>query len=494
MRYKIALSLTLLLGIIVIIAAQFSIPAIFNADGYLHIRMADFIRHFGLRYDFHWARFSIFADHFADKDFLYHLLLVPFTFAENIFFAAKVSACVFAIFLFLVYFLILRRYSLRWLVPVFLIIFFCSSSFLGSLCQPRPLSIVFALTLLFVHFLINKNKWAVFFTVLIYTLCHVSAPFLLVFAFMIELTRWTSDKEFCLDSIKMTLFGLLAGFLIHPNFPNNLLVFYLNGILVPVFALKWGLELGAEFFPVSSRDFVLNYPFVFLGVLFLIGAGLTQKKRIGFSTRAWLAIAGFFFVFSFFSRRYAEHAYLLVLIGLASYITEWWQSQERFVLIRKNKKLLVISVGVLILFFCAVSYYTYKDFKQSAFVENVYGKHFEAVGKWMSENIPAGEIVFHSNWSDSQYLIGINPKDDYFVTLDPIYMYWKDPEKYKIYRDIAFGRTLDPYNALKQEFGVTYGYAGKNYFSGLINQVRPDPRFEVLAEDGLGVIFKLKNL
>ena len=32
---------------------------------------------------------------------------------------------------------------------------------------------------------------------------------------------------------------------------------------------------------------------------------------------------------------------------------------------------------------------------------------------------------------------------------------------------------------------------GKNYFSGLINQIRKDSRFTMLAEDNLGVIFQL---
>jgi len=142
--------------------------------------------------------------------------------------------------------------------------------------------------------------------------------------------------------------------------------------------------------------------------------------------------------------------------------------------------------------FTLIGLRTYKEFRLRAATEQLYGRHFESVGKWMAQNIPPGEVIFHSNWSDSQYLIGLNPRDDYFVTLDPIYMYYWNPKKYNLYRSIAFGNSQDPYLSLKQEFDVRYGYVGKNYFSGLINQIRPDGRFEVLAEDGLGLIFKLK--
>ena len=106
-------------------------------------------------------------------------------------------------------------------------------------------------------------------------------------------------------------------------------------------------------------------------------------------------------------------------------------------------------------------------------------------------NVPEKELIFHANWSDSQYLIGLNPKDDYFVTLDPVYMYNKNPELYKIYRDVSFGRTMNPYAVLKDTFKVKYGYAGKNYFNSLIEQIRKDSHFTILAEDQFGVIFKL---
>ncbi|MGE5196909.1 MAG: hypothetical protein ACM3IL_00160, partial [Deltaproteobacteria bacterium] len=142
--------------------------------------------------------------------------------------------------------------------------------------------------------------------------------------------------------------------------------------------------------------------------------------------------------------------------------------------------------------FAMLGYHTYKGMRERLRAERIYNEHYEAVGAWMAKYLPAGEVVFHANWSDSQYFIGLNPKDDYFVTLDPIYMYYWNKRLYNLYREIAFGRLNDPYAALKKIFKVTYGYAGRNYFSGLIAQVKADPRFEVMAEDNLGVVFRLK--
>jgi len=139
---------------------------------------------------------------------------------------------------------------------------------------------------------------------------------------------------------------------------------------------------------------------------------------------------------------------------------------------------------------CSVS--TYKNLRQDALVHRFYDSHYEAVGEFFKENIPKGELIFHTNWSDSQYFIGIDPDNDYFVTLDPTYMFYYDRKLYNLYREVSFGNGKDPYDVIKNTFHANYGYAGKNYFGGLIQQIRGDPRFRILAEDNLGVIFKLE--
>lgn len=377
-------------------------------------------------------------------------------------------------------------------MPVFLLLFFLSANFLRGVSEPRPMVLVLGLTLLFTHFLIQKKQWALFFTTVAYTLTHVSGPYLLFFAFLAEAVRFGSQREFTWRSIRSVGLGLALGILTHPNFPNNLIVFYLNGIIVPVYALKWGLELGAEFFPIDTREFVLAYPVIFFGLLVLLALSASSSLKIKLSTKVWMALSGFFFIFSFFSRRYLIHLYPMFLVSLAAYISDWWESKERLILARQYKVLrlsLLVLAGAL---FILVSRGAYKDYRQNMLGDLQYNRHFEAVSKFMRENIPAGETIFHANWSDSQYFIGLNPQNDYLVTFDPTYMYYWNPEKYKLYRQISFGGASDPYTAIKEEFNASYGYAGKNYFSGLINQVRNDSRFQVLAEDGLGVVFRLK--
>ena len=199
-----------------------------------------------------------------------------------------------------------------------------------------------------------------------------------------------------------------------------------------------------------------------------------------FETKAFLALGLVFFALSFTCKRYLSHGYLIMLAAFSCYISDSLQTKWRV------KKSALMALCFLII---ALAVNAFNGIRYNALVSRVINGHYESAGRWMEKNIPAGELIFHANWSDSQYFIGLNPKNDYFVTLDPVYMYNKNPELYKIYRDVSFGKTTDPYTALKDTFNIKYGYAGKNYFNGLVEQIRKDSRFTILAEDNFGIIF-----
>ncbi len=488
--YRILALTVLVFCIVAIIWIQFWTPTLYGADGYLHIRMAKFIKDYGLKYDFHWARYSTFAKNFSDKDLLYHLLLIPFTNFSNIFFGAKLSSILFAIIFFIAFFFVLRTYSIKPLIPLFLIAVLLSDRFFYLLLWPRPMIFVITLTILGIYFLIEEKLWSVFIVTIIYCLSHVSGPYMFLYALLTESTRYLNTKRFNLKSIGIVVLGIVASYLIHPNFPNNILVFYLNAILVPIYAVKWGLELGAEFFPISTREYLLSYPFLVLAIILILFIAVILRPKATLKTQVFLFHSSIYFIFSFLSQRYIAHGYPLILLSLASYVQDYFKDEAKSFLHLKNifRSIIIFLCGSGLIF----GIYTYKNLRQFAFVSKVFDSHYEVVGRFLQQNAPKGELIFHTNWSDSQYFIGVNPENDYLVTFDPMYMFYYDRKLYNLYRDVSFGRTKDPYNILKYTFKVNYGYAGKNYFGGLIEQLRKDGRFKVMAEDNLGLIFKIE--
>ncbi|OGR87839.1 MAG: hypothetical protein A3A86_00345 [Elusimicrobia bacterium RIFCSPLOWO2_01_FULL_60_11] len=474
----------LILGGIAMLAVQYSIPTLWEADGYYHIRMAEAVRREGPVKKFHWARYSYFATNFADKDFLYHVLLIPFTAFSGFFPGAKAAAVFFAFLLFLAYFYVLKERAGGAWAPPFLILFLLSSHFLSALSRPRPMVAAIALMLLGIHWALQRKSARLFGVAFCYGFLHITAPLVPAFALLIEWMRRQDpeDGTFSWRPFLASSGGVLLSWLLHPNFPNNLLFMWLNLILVPIYAAKGGiLELGGEFFPLNSRDLFMSYPVILPGLLLLIWASFDRPAKTRFQTKALFIISSLFLIGGFFSQRYLIHGYPVFLLWMASYLTDMYGTVATV----PYRTKWTMGLGILL-----AGSITFNGIKAQAQVEKIVNSHYEAVGKWMRENLPPGEVIFHANWSDSQYLIGLNPQDDYFVTLDPIYMYAWNKDLYALYRDVAFGRAADPYTVLRNAFKVRYGYAGRNYFSPLIRQIETDKRFRILAQDGLGVIFE----
>src|SRR6266571_4773486 len=54
------------------------LPVLYDADGYYHLAVARAYAERGVFHTLDWARFSVMHDGFGDKEFLFHVLLIPF--------------------------------------------------------------------------------------------------------------------------------------------------------------------------------------------------------------------------------------------------------------------------------------------------------------------------------------------------------------------------------------------------------------------------------
>ncbi|MBN3037972.1 MAG: hypothetical protein JW869_00985 [Candidatus Omnitrophica bacterium] len=486
---KIVIILAFLVGVVAIIFTQFATPTLYGTDSYLHIRMAELIKNSGPLNEFHWAKFSVFSKYFADKEFLYHVILIPFTLAPDIFFGAKLASCFFGVLFLFIFFFLLRKYVSTSLIPIFILAVLFSANFLCSLSITRPMTLAISLSLLAAYFLIEKRLWAIGIITVIYCLSHVSGPYILFYALATETVRYIAKREFYSKSLIVVSFSILLAYLIHPNFPNNFLAFYLNGVLIPVQGLKGAFELGGEHLPLTTRELLTNYPLIIPGMLLILLLSIFSGAKTRFVTQVLAVYSTIFLLLSFVSHRYIVHSYPFILLFIASYLSDYLRGDSAFGAFAKNRFLTFGSMATLSLLAIALAFKTVADIDlYAAFFEKRNG-HYERMGEWMAENIPKGELMFHTGWIDSSFFIGINPKNDYFLALHPIYMYWGEREIYNLYKRLSWGQVRDPYSVLKYVFRVNYGYARKDY--SLSRQIKDDERFKILKEDAKGFIFKL---
>ena len=455
---------------------QWLTPTIWGADGYFHIRLAEMMKHQGLLKTLPQAQLSYFNDRFSDKDWLYHLLLIPFTLGRSIFVGAKWAAWFGDGWLYSSLIIVSSFYTPWQFWPVSGALFFASDHFLRTISEPRPMILALGLGLWLVHWLIQKKGKLLFWGSFIYGWLHITAPLVLIYGLIMK--RW--------KLILAAGLGLLLSMLIYPNFPNNWFYFYLNGILVPWFAVRWRvLELGAEFFPLSWQQYLSSYFIIPAGLAVMLIINVWQKPKTSRNTQIWFLISAIFLIMGIKSQRYLAHGYPFFILSLTTFLGDLRKKVRRW-----NDGMILLGIVVIFLLLGKSLQQMVLRGKSERFVNT----HYEQMGSWLKDNLPKGELIFTANWSDPQYFIGINPNNNYFVAMDPVYMWHKDKNLYQQYRMVALGQDKDPYTTLKNVFKINYGYAGKLYFWALVGQVKKDNRFEVMQEDQLGIIFRLKEI
>ena len=123
-------------------------PRLADYDSWFHIRYAWLLRQHGPWMDFPWMPHSFFADGFVDHQWLYHVLLVPFTFVEDLRVGAKASAVALSSFAVTAFSVVLHRRGVRWPV-LWAVVLLAGSRFLTvRLMMPRTQALSLAFLLL----------------------------------------------------------------------------------------------------------------------------------------------------------------------------------------------------------------------------------------------------------------------------------------------------------------------------------------------------------
>jgi len=468
---------------------QFLAPTLYGVDGYYHIGVTNFIKQFGFNYSFRWCQFSTFGYSFSDKDLLLHIFTLPFCWLSgDLIFAAKCAVILLDLLFLLTITLILKKYLPNFLIPPFLITIFLSPTFSVYFLYLRPATLASILTILGIYFLIKKQHFIVFFISSLYTLTHISFPMMAVFALICEFIRYEYKKEFFLKNVVFVILGIILGTLIHPNFPYNLLSFYLNGILVPFYSFSGkDIDFGRELYSITTKDAFLQNFMVFFTLGLIFWSALISRVKVSFATLVFLGCSSIYFALSFFSNRFWYLLNPLVVILAASFLRDWWETKKDIETIKRRIRFfLVVWAGISM----GAGFYCFDSLLNTVNANISQNTHYENAAKWMKDNVPGGETIYHAYWSDSPYFICFNPKNNYLVALDPIYMYYFSPKTYEIYRDLKNGLIKEEaYSYLKYTFGVTYGYTRKS--AGFYTTIKGDNRFKIIYEDEYGVVFKL---
>jgi len=468
---------------------QFSTSAICcgDFDGYYHIKWAQMLwqnfraKHFSPP-SFIWLPLTTLNLHdYVDHHLLFHIILIPFTWFRDLQTGAKVAAALFAsVAVFSCYWLIVRyeiRYRLIWLLALLA----SSAPFLYRLNMTKapPFAIIFLVT--GVYLLFEKKFWPLLPLTFVFALTYDMFVLLILAAAVWTIVIGWTEQRFEWRPLAWVLLGSVLGLVINPYFPHNLYLFYEHA-RVKITPNDFATKVGNEWYPYDTREFVANcyvaLAAMLAGYLFLDIEDRERAERPLF----FLLLSTSLLLMTARWKRFAEYFPPFAILFAAFTLENFWRGRAIFTRlpdsvmedlrpfldrqqpsatakeIKQQETWRLIKAGFASITLGAALfinvYHTAKDIHGSE------GLDYYAKGAaWMRSNIPAGQIVFNTDWDDFPRLFFFDPTHVYVSGLDPTYLLDKNPELSKLYEKITTGDEEDPGPLIRDRFGTRWVFS-----------------------------------
>jgi len=434
---------------------RISAPEPWSYDEYYHLGLAREMRS-GIRIEsFRWTPFSILYDRFADKEPLFHLLLLPL--AGLRLESAGMLGCllgqVFLVGSFAWAFWRLRVPRPWWFV---LALPALGTLFLQRLEMVRPHVWLIGFSALTVALLVERRWRALFVVCALFGLAHtggwISIPLAVLWSLSgIAVSEQPEGRRIPWQPIAAVAGGWLLGQLVHPEVPANFRLFFIQNFVIPFQATAAGnavlrSQIGTELSPPDPAILQQQWP-AFVAPVLVLAALLWQRPlrsratlTVGLTSLAFLA-AG-----SLAIRRFFELGAPLALLALALVLRE--RRDRGLPPLLPNWGRLLAAAGIALgALWTVAALRTYGYGHVSAPRE---------MARWLGEHGAAGERVFTAQWADSAPLLYSAPQLQSLVALDPTFFYSKDPALFATYTAIVEGRHPDPARAIRERFGARW--------------------------------------
>lgn len=473
---------------------QFSTPDICcgDFDGYYHIRWSRMLWEAlksGRLPQFRALPLTMLSPgQYSDQHFLFHLLLIPFTWTASLRDGAKWAAVTFGSIAVICCFWLLWRYCGRHALIWLIALLGSSSLFLErmSMTRAQSVSLVFIVAGMAVLFE-RKYRWLVligFLYVWTYNLFVVLACMVVIWAAV----EWWNQRRLDLAPIGWTALGFFAGFSVNPYFPRNANLFW-EHLTSKVVNQPGG---GAEWYSLPGWLLLLSSFAAFAAMVFgYIGFGslLRSGDRSKLRKPLFLLIfASLLLVATVRSKRFTEYWPPIAILFAAFTLDELLDTRSELQLSRRTKTA-TASVAVMLLA-CLVYQLHLAELEMQS---PIGPQQYHDGSEWLRAHVPPGDIVFNVAWDDFPKLFYYDPSRAYVSGLDPMYLSDAHPELGRLYDQIAAGHADDPGNTISKAFGARYIFVGKPVPNPFYAHALFSGQFDKLYEDSQCVILGVKE-
>jgi hypothetical protein len=413
-------------------------PAIPDADSYYHLAVARGFATDGYPEALPWARFSVLGRTFGDKELGFHWFLVPFTLGDaatggrlalallNAAMAAGITA--FA-----------ARTAGWWSMAVPLWLYAAAPMLTFRLIRLRPELLALLLLLALVAAVLHRRYvWVAVIAALFalsYTAFHVVVGLCVLWFFV--------DRDWKLPV--SALAGTVAGLLVHPGFPDNLGIWWIQN--VRFFLEKSRLDVGTEITAATTDFFFAGNLGWWAGIALLFFVGRSEDRR-----RGWILgiAAAVFAILALLMQRFAVYFVPLLTLLLIDRLR------------RPRVALALLAAALLSL---PATLQIYRELLIDSRSEPDYARFAQA--------LPAGAKVA-AHWGPAEFYTFFAPQGRYLNVLDPVFMAVPFPRVYAAQRRLFEGLEPDVPGVAKRVLDSDYLAFPAD--SPLFARVQHDPR------------------
>jgi hypothetical protein len=490
---------------------QFSTDAICcgDFDGYYHVKWSrmlwESLRQGGFPPAFSWLPLTTLdPKNFVDHHLLFHGFQIPFLFGDMRL-GAKISAIVFAsLAVFSCYWLLVRyqiRYPLIWLLALL----GCSAPFLYRLNMSKapPFAIIFLV--IGIYLLFRRKYWHLIPLAFIFTLTYDMFVLLILAAIIWTAVIGWTERRFEWRPLVWVGAGAVAGLIINPYFPTNLQLLYAHARM-KITTSGFSTEVGKEWYPYSSLEFLGNSLVACVAMVAgYIAFDPSDRKRAHHSLFL-LIFATVLMVMTAAWKRFAEYWPPFAVLFAAFALQPWLQgARSSFTHLSPDMLdelqpfldrpqtgtrpgntdakavLQAMAIGVVAILLATALFFNLRATRNDIASSEPHA-YYQNGADWMRANVPAGELIFNTDWDDFPRLIYYDPSHRYMSGLDPTYLYDKNSKLSELYDRITLGKEEDPGPLIRDRFGARYVFTD-NFHQDFFNNAHRSGWFEVVYED-----------
>ncbi|MBI3271044.1 MAG: hypothetical protein HYZ53_18720 [Planctomycetes bacterium] len=493
-----SLSLLFIYVAAVLVTLQFVNPDLYDTDSYYHARFANLLPWMGLSRGFRWTQSSLWKQHFADKEFLFHAFLAPFcgsTNDERVVWGAKVATAALGIAVFFAFYRAAARLGLRWPGLWTFLLLSAGNHFLFRMLEVRAHLLSVLLVLLAVPWILEERPGPLFLLGFVYAWSYAAPQFLPCLVAVHGAARWAGGAAFPTRALAAAAGGVLAGLAAHPYTPDVFEVWFVQN--VQVLRHAWEVDgvapvrAGLELEPVETRSLVVSSGGVLLAWLGGLAAVVFARKQPSPRTASLAALSAACFVLYLLSAKFVEYFAPFACLFGASAVEDLDGGKPALFPFRGRQRAATAALAALVL----LGWTHVRCLRDTSLAVAAYPPPALApTATWLRDHVPADAVVMNLYWNDFPVLFFHDSRHAYLCGLDPNYQWAVDPGGAALLEALRRSAgTFDP-RRLAAHFGARFGVlnlqlAAHRAIAGRIRTGTLGAR--IVFEDGTGVVFEV---